>query len=129
MDKSIQTYHEAQSEGRREMCELLADEIQKNLPEATSKVWHGAPVWFIDGNPIVGYWVRKDYVQLLFWSGQSFEEPALKPEGTFKAAEVRYTTYEQIHPTELQRWLEKSKTIQWDYKNIVTRKGVLEQLV
>ncbi len=111
------------------MCELLADEIQKNLPEATSKVWHGAPVWFIDGNPIVGYWVRKDYVQLLFWSGQSFEEPALKPEGTFKAAEVRYTTYEQIHPTELQRWLEKSKTIQWDYKNIVTRKGVLEQLV
>jgi hypothetical protein len=28
----------------------------------------------------------------------------------------------------LKRWLEKSEQIQWDYKNIVKRKGKLERL-
>ncbi|MGZ4088795.1 MAG: DUF1801 domain-containing protein, partial [Bacteroidia bacterium] len=49
-------------------------------------------------------------------------------EGSFKAAEVRYTSVEQINLKELQRWLKKAEAIQWDYKNIVKRKGVLERL-
>ena len=67
-------------------------------------------------------------MRLLFWSGQSFEEEGLVPEGKFKAAEARYTDVKQIKKTELKRWLKKSKTIQWDYKNIVKRKGKLEML-
>jgi hypothetical protein len=84
----------------------------------------GVPVWFIDGNPIVGYWVRKAYMQLLFWSGQSFEEPGLRPEGKFKAAELRITDAAQLKARDLMRWLRKSRSIQWDDKNIVKRRGV-----
>ena len=111
------------------ICELLANEIDSNLPEAANKIWHAHPVWFLEGNPIVGYSKMKDSMRLLFWSGQSFEEAGLQPEGSFKAAEVRYTSVEQINKEDLKRWLEKSKTIQWDYKNIVKRKGVLERLM
>lgn len=68
-------------------------------------------------------------MRLLFWSGQSFDEPGLQPEGKFKAAEARYTSVDQINTTDLQRWLEKARNIQWDYKNIVKRKGRLERLV
>ena len=68
-------------------------------------------------------------MRLLFWSGQSFDEAGLQPEGKFKAAEARYTSVEQIDKEDLKRWLEKSKRIQWDYKNIVKRKGVLDRLV
>jgi hypothetical protein len=128
MNEDIEKYNDSQLSDRRSICETLAKEITRNLPTAESKIWHGAPVWFIDSNPIVGYWVRKDKVQLLFWSGQSFDEPGLKPEGTFKAAEVRFTDTDQINHDDLRRWLEKSKTIQWDYKNIVKRRGVLERL-
>jgi hypothetical protein len=72
--------------------------------------------------------VRKRGVQLLFWSGQSFDEPGLKPEGKFKAAEAHYADPGEIEPESLQRWLGKARLIQWDYKNIVKRRGVLERL-
>ncbi len=58
----------------KSICETLRHEIEKNLSEATAKIWHGHPVFFSDGNPIVGYSKLKSCVQLLFWSGQSFDE-------------------------------------------------------
>ncbi len=128
MNKDTQTYNDAQAADRKPICELLCKEIQRGLPKAENKIWHGSPVWFIEGNPIVGYHVLKDCVRLLFWSGQSFDEPSLQPEGSFKAAEVRYTDTSQINVDDLQRWLKKSQDIQWDYKNIVKRRGVLERL-
>jgi hypothetical protein len=128
MNKDVQAYNNAQLPGDKEICDLLAHEIGRALPAAENKIWHAHPVWFIDGNPIVGYSKLKNCVRLLFWSGQSFEEEALKKEGTFKAAEMRYTSADQINQRDLRRWLKKSQDIQWDYKNIVKRKGKLERL-
>lgn len=122
-------YNEAQADDEREICELLAAEIEKALPRAENKVWHRHPVWFIEGNPIVGYSKLKDCIRLMFWSGQSFDEPDLTPEGTFRAAEARYTSVDEVDTKALRRWLKKSKTIQWDYKNLAKRKGKLERLV
>ncbi len=128
MHKDIQSYNNAQSPADKNICQMLRKEIDSNLPQAESKIWHGHPVWFFDGNPIVGYSKLKDSVRLLFWSGQSFDEAGLKPEGSFKAAEARYTAANQINTGDLQRWLKKAQAIQWDYKNIVKRRGVLERL-
>lgn len=129
MNKNIKGYNNSQSEGEKAICDLLAKLIDSNLTEAENKIWHRHPVWFLDGNPIVGYSKLKNCVRLLFWSGQSFDEPGLQPEGSFKAAEARYTNVKQLNTADLKRWLEKSKIIQWDYKNIVRRRGVLERLV
>lgn len=112
----------------QDICDLLADEIDRSLSEAENKIWHAHPVWFLDGNPIVGYSKLKGCVRLLFWSGQSFEEEELEREGRFKAAEVRYASVDQINRKHLRRWLAKAREIQWDYKNIVSRKGRLERL-
>lgn len=125
---TIPDYNELLSSSDREICELLFTEINKSLPEATSKIWHGNPVWFINENPVAGYAKLKDSVQLLFWSGQSFDEPGLHNEGSFKAAQVRYTAVDQINVEDLARWLKKAKTTQWDYKNIVKHRGVLEKI-
>ncbi|HEX2732812.1 MAG TPA: DUF1801 domain-containing protein [Polyangiaceae bacterium] len=128
MNPEIQKYNSEQAKDPRRICELLATTLDGGLPEAQSKIWHRAPVWFIEDNPIVGYWVRKNYVQLLFWSGQSFGEPRLLPEGKFKAAELRFTDPSEVSTLDLSRWLKKARTIQWDYKNIVKRRGVLEKI-
>lgn len=128
MNKEILAYNKKQSKSDKEICDLLSKEISLGLPEAESKVWHAHPVWFLDGNPIVGYSKLKDSVRLLFWSGQSFEEDELQNEGSFKAAEKRYTSVGEVKLKDLKRWLKKSKSIQWDYKNIVKRKGVLLRL-
>ncbi len=128
MNKEIQAYNRARSAGDKPICERLNQEIDRGLPKAESKIWHGHPVWFLDGNPIVGYDSLKNCVRLLFWSGQSFDEAGLEPEGKFKAAEIRYTSVEQVNTRNVQRWLKKARVIQWDYKNIVKRRGVLEKL-
>lgn len=128
MNKDIQAYNDAQSAEDREICNLLAEEINKNLPNAENKIWHAHPVWFLDGNPIAGYSKLKNSVRLLFWSGQSFEEEGLQKEGSFKAAEARYTSVAEVNTKDLKRWLKKSISIQWDYKNLIKRKGVLERL-
>jgi hypothetical protein len=128
MKAEIQAYNDKLASVDKVICDLLARTIDSELSEAENKIWHAHPVWFLDGNPIVGYSKLKDSVQLLFWSGQTFEEELLKKEGKFKAAEFRYTSTDQIELTNLKRWLKKSKEIQWDYKNIVKRQGQLERL-
>ncbi len=129
MNNDIQAYNDALSAADKAIGQQLAQIIDKHLAGAESKNWHRHPVWFLNGNPIVGYSKLKDSVRLLFWSGQSFEEEGLLPEGTFKAAEARYTDVKQIDAGQLKGWLAKSAKIQWDYKNIVKRKGVLERLL
>jgi hypothetical protein len=126
--KDIQAYNDLQSDEEQEICNILAQEITRQLKEAENKIWHAHPVWFLDGNPIVGYSKLKGCIRLLFWSGQSFEEEGLSKEGSFKAAEMRYTAADQVKKKDLTRWLKKARDIQWDYKNLVKRKGKLERL-
>lgn len=129
MNKEIQAYNDSQSNEDKKICDLLRREIDRHLPEAENKIWHAHPVWFIEGNPIVGYSRLKDGLRLMFWSGADFGEEQLKSKGgKFKDASILYTAVDQVNLEDLQRWLEKSREIQWDYKNLVRRKGVLERL-
>jgi hypothetical protein len=128
MHPDTQAYNDAQSADDKVICDLLAQQIDRALPDAENKIWHRHPVWFLDGNPVAGYSKLKSSIRLLFWSGQSFDETGLQDEGSFKAAETRYTDAAQVDVEALQRWLGKACDIQWDYKNIVKRKGRLERL-
>jgi uncharacterized protein YdhG (YjbR/CyaY superfamily) len=111
------------------LCELLAKEIDKALPNASFKIWHGHPVWFLDDNPIVGYSKQKPGIRLMFWSGADFEEEKLNVLGRkFKDASVFFSDVSEVPKRDLRRWLEKAQFIQWDYKNIVRRKGRLVRL-
>lgn len=130
MNKDIQNYNNSQAVEDKAICDVLSQEISRYLPESENKIWHAHPVWFLEENPIVGYDKLKAGVRLMFWSGVSFEEELLIPgkSGKFKDASITYTSAEQINTKDLKRWLKKSTEIQWDYKNIVKRKGVLERL-
>jgi hypothetical protein len=128
MHTETKKFNEAQAASERAICRLLAEQIDRMLPEAENKIWHAHPVWFLDGNPIVGYSKLKSCVRLLFWSGQSFVEPGLSKEGSFKAAEARYTAVNQVDTEKLGRWLAEARDVQWDYKNLIRRKGRLERL-
>lgn len=128
MNPQVSSYNAAQAPADRLICDLLFHEIDLALPEAENKVWHAHPVWFLDGNPVVGYSKLKGGVRLLFWSGQSFAAPGLHPEGKFKAAEARFASVDRIDIAALRGWLAECRVVQWDYKNIVRRKGVLERL-
>lgn len=63
MKTDIEKYHAAQNACNRAICEKLFAIVSKEIPTAENKIWHGAPVWFLEDNPIVGYFVRKEGVQ------------------------------------------------------------------
>ena len=127
MHPDTKKYNKALTIGDRAIAQTLSAEIDRLLPEAENKIWHAHPVWFLEGNPIVGYGKLKGCVRLLFWSGQGFKEKGRATQG-FKAAEARYTSADEIDVKKLGRWLAESRDVQWDYKNIVKRKGKLERL-
>lgn len=128
MHPDVKKYNDSHPNTERVIFNFLAEVIGEGLPESGSKVWHAHPVWFIDGNPIVGYNLAKDGVRLMFWSGQSFESGGLKASGSFKVAETRYRSVEDVDVTQINAWLSEAREIQWDYKNIRRRKGKLERL-
>ena len=129
MNKEIKNYNNSLAPEHQEICNKLANSIQKNLKFTENKIWHRHPVWFIDGNPIVGYSVQKSGVRLMFWSGQSFDEPELNVHGgKFKDASIFYNSVDEINEESLVIWLKKSESIQWDYKNLIKRRGELKRL-
>ncbi|MCB1183572.1 DUF1801 domain-containing protein [bacterium] len=130
MNSEITSYNENLEPNQRDICGLLAETIGRNLPGAESRVWHGHPVWFLDGNPIVGYSRQKPGIRLMFWSGADFDEPGLDvPGAKFRDASCFFNELSEIRKSDLKRWLKKSREIQWDYKNIVKRQGKLERLL
>ncbi len=124
----IHSYNAALAPEDRAIADLLLAVIARELPDAENKVWHAHPVWFLDGNPIVGYDKLKASLRLMFWSGQSFDEPELSAEGSFKAAEKRYTAVSQVDEDAVTRWLGQAREIQWNYRDIRRNRGVLVPL-
>jgi hypothetical protein len=129
MNPEIQAYNNNQTLADKEICDLLAVIIDGELSKEESKIWHAHPVWFSNGNPIVGYSKQKKGIRLMFWSGADFEEEGLNVLGEkFKDASVFYSSVSEINSNDVKRWLGKAINIQWVYKNIVKRKGKLERL-
>lgn len=129
MQPDIKIYNKSKTETEQAICDLLAEEIDKGLPHADNKIWHRHPVWFLDGNPIVGYSKLKAGIRLMFWSGADFGDEKLNPgTGKFKDASVLFNSVDQVEPEKLKHWLVQAKAIQWDYKNLVKRKGNLVKL-
>ena len=129
MNTGIQEYHHKLSPEDQKICDLLAKILDEELIEAESKIWHAHPVWFLDGNPVAGYSRQKAGIRLMFWSGADFgEEKLISSAGKFKDASIFYNSVKEIEVGDLRSWLRKSRNIQWDYKNIVKRKGLLERL-
>jgi hypothetical protein len=127
--KEIAAYNNKLAASDKAICTRLAGEINRHLPKAENKIWHAHPVWFLDGNPIVGYSKQKPGIRLMFWSGQGFDEGRLDVRGgKFKDASIFYNDVSDIKSKDLKRWLGKAKKIQWDYQNIAKRKGLLKKL-
>lgn len=130
MNDDIKSYNNLQSASDKEICDILATTIENELKESENSIWHAHPVWFLDGNPVVGYSKQKKGIRLMFWSGVDFGEDNLNVIGKkFKDASIFYNDINEVKINDLKRWLKKAREIQWDYKNIVKRKGQLVKII
>ena len=115
-DGQIAAYSQALTPEFRTMCDTLQELISAALPDAASKVWHGSPVWFMEENPVVGYNATAKTVNLLFWNGQAFGDPALQPVGKYRAAQAVFGDAAEIDPMVIRLWLKKAKSDVFDSK-------------
>ncbi|HMQ15123.1 MAG TPA: DUF1801 domain-containing protein [Phycisphaerae bacterium] len=112
----LSAYADGQALPFRAMCNTLRTLIDSALPGATSKVWHGSPVWFIDDNPVVGYSATAKSVNLLFWNGPALDEPDLKPVGKYGAAQAVFAASDDIDGQAIRRWLKRAGANVFDSK-------------
>jgi len=109
-------YNQGLAAAERELAEALVELFASTLPTAEAKVWHGHPVWFVDGNPVCGYSLKKAGLEVLFWSGKSFKTSGLRPIGKYQAAGIAVETQEDLNKVEA--FMAEATKIQWDYKNL-----------
>ena len=109
-------YNQALAGTQQNIAEQLADLFAASLPTAEAKVWHGHPVWFLDGNPVCGYSIKKAGLEVLFWSGKSFKTAGLRPIGKYQAAGLAVEKAEDI--AKVEKFMAETQSIQWDYKNL-----------
>lgn len=129
MSQEILAYNCSLNDADERICSLLFELICGELKNAERKIWHAHPVWFLYENPTVGYSKQKKGIRLMFWSGADFDEDQLGVRGEkFKDASIFYNDVHEIDTEVVLRWLKKSREIQWDYKNLIKRKGKLERL-
>ncbi len=112
--ESIDRYENQLAPELGAIVRVLRAEIDRALPDADSKVWHGHPVWFDGGNPIVGYNARRATVTILFWNGQALGEPGLTPMGKDRAAGKEFRIPAEIDKAELRRCLDKARVNVFD---------------
>jgi hypothetical protein len=91
-------YNQGLAAAECELTEALVALFASKLPTAEAKVWHGHPVWFVDGNPVCGYSLKKAGLEVLFWSGKSFKT--------------------QADVDKVEAFMAEATKIQWDYKNL-----------
>ncbi len=112
----FQEYNTSLEASHREIAQGLCDLISKSLPSAEGKVWHGHPVWFIDGNPILGYSLKKAGIEVLFWSGKSFATAGLRPVGKYQAAGIAVDSLGDV--AKVSTFMAEAKSVQWNYKDL-----------
>jgi hypothetical protein len=109
-EASVTAYSQSLPTEFEAICDRLRELIDKALPKATAKVWHGSPVWFMEQNPVVGYNATAKGVHLLFWNGQAFDDPTLKPVGKHRAAQASFKDANELDRKIVQGWLKKAGT-------------------
>ena len=118
-DAGIGDYARKQSPELVPVFDALRAEIAAALPRAASKIWHGAPVWFVDDYPVVGYSLKAGKASLLFWNGKALGEPTLKPVGKHFAAEMVFTQVAELDRAAIRRCLVKAgKNVFKDYASL-----------
>ncbi len=109
-------YNQGLAEAEREVAMALVELFEAKLSSAEGKVWHGHPVWFLNGNPVCGYSLKKACLEVLFWSGKSFATAGLRPIGKYQAAGISVETIHDV--AKVESYMAEAQSVQWDYKNL-----------
>jgi hypothetical protein len=101
-----------------ELQSTVSDIIDNELPDATTKIYHGIPVWCVGGQPTVGLKPAKAHLSVLFFRGQRVVEKlgqdatgTLVASGSFEMASVKLASAADLDADALRGWIRAAKQI------------------
>jgi hypothetical protein len=96
----------------------VSDVIGSELPDATTKLYHGIPVWCVGDQPTVGLKPARAHLSVLFFRGQRILDGQgqdatgkLVASGSFELASVKLASTDDLDETALRTWVRAAKDI------------------
>jgi hypothetical protein len=96
----------------------VAGILDSELPDATTKLYHGIPVWCVGDEPTIGIKPAKAHLSVLFFQGQRLLDGAradatgrLVASGSFEMASVKLASPEDLDEDALRGWVRAAKVL------------------
>lgn len=94
----------------------VTDILDGELPDATTKLYHGIPVWCVGDQPTVGIKPAKAHLSVLFFQGQrlldgrpSDATGKLVASGSFEMASVKLASMDDLDEKALRTWVRAAR--------------------
>jgi hypothetical protein len=87
--------------------------LDEELPGATTKLYHGIPVWCVGDEPTIGIKPAKAHLSVLFFRGQRIADPTgtLVASGSFEMASVKLASAGDLDENALRAWVREARRI------------------
>lgn len=111
---TIDEYVAAPAEPLASVVSLLRDKFDLGLPETSTELWHGHPVWLEDELPVAGFKAYPTFVTVLFWRGQAITDGSgkLNASGSAEMSEYKLRGVDDFDDALFDGWLQQVRELE-----------------
>ncbi|TFD10592.1 DUF1801 domain-containing protein [Cryobacterium sp. TMT1-2-2] len=111
---TIDEYVAAPAEPLASVVSLLRDTFDLALPETSTELWHGHPVWLDDELPVAGFKAYPTFVTVLFWRGQAITDDSgkLNASGSAEMSEYKLRGVDDFDSDLFTGWLQQLRELE-----------------
>ncbi|WP_129590420.1 DUF1801 domain-containing protein [Cryobacterium aureum] len=111
---NIDEYVAAPAEPLASVVSLLRDTFDLGLPETSTELWHGHPVWLDDELPVAGFKAYPTFVTVLFWRGQAITDNSgkLNASGSAEMSEYKLRGVDDFDSDLFNGWLQQVRELE-----------------
>nr|WP_255575365.1 DUF1801 domain-containing protein [Cryobacterium sp. TMT1-66-1] len=93
---------------------MLRDTFDLALPETSTELWHGHPVWLDDELPVAGFKAYPAFVTVLFWRGQAITDDSgkLNASGSAEMSEYKLRGVDDFDSDLFNGWLQQLRELE-----------------
>ncbi|MDJ0349090.1 DUF1801 domain-containing protein [Cryobacterium sp. PH29-G1] len=111
---NIDEYVATPTEPLASVVGLLREKFDLGLPETSTELWHGHPVWLDDELPVAGFKAYPTFVTVLFWRGQAITDDSgkLNASGSAEMSEYKLRGVDDFDDALFDGWLQQVRELE-----------------
>jgi len=96
---------------QRDIADALVPILDTGATDAVGRVWHGHPVWLIDGTPVAGFKAYPKYVTFMIWGGQLLADESGRLERGARMGTVKLASVDDVDRELFLEWLQQADPV------------------